>query len=66
MILKESMPCVWGPRSNGEPGGEQTLLLVATHVLLLPHPRCTMLFCAPLLRLRKSDGTGMFSHLSVL
>ena len=39
MILKEAMPCIWGPRNNGEPGGEQTLLLAATHVLLRPHPQ---------------------------
>ena len=29
-------------------------------------PRCAMLSCTPVLRLRKSDGNGMFSHLSVL
>src|SRR5262245_56772408 len=28
-----------GARSNSEPGGEQTLLLAATHVLLRPHPQ---------------------------
>ena len=26
-------------------------------------PRCAMLSCTPWLRLRKSDGNGMFSHL---